>query len=149
MKAVLIDKPGSEDVLRLGDFTEPVTGPTDLLIDVNSAGINRADLMQRQGFYPPPPGASPILGLECAGVVAKVGKEVQGWRVGDRVMALLPGGGYAEKTIVHYGSAMHVPPALSDEEAAAVPEVYLTAFLNLFMLAEVKPGEMVLIHGGG
>jgi putative PIG3 family NAD(P)H quinone oxidoreductase len=149
MKAILIDKPGDEDVLKLGDFADPVPGPADLLIDVSCAGINRADLMQRQGFYPPPPGASPILGLECAGIVAAVGGEVKGWRPGDRVMALLPGGGYAERATVHYGSAMPVPPVLSDEEAAAVPEVYLTAFLNLFMLAEAKAGEAVLIHGGG
>jgi tumor protein p53-inducible protein 3 len=149
MKAILIDQPGNEDVLRLGDFPEPVPGPADLLIDVRCAAINRADLMQRQGFYPPPPGASPILGLECAGVVAGAGSEVKGWRAGERAMALLPGGGYAEKAIVHYGSAMHVPAMLTDEEAAAMPEVYLTAFLNLFMLAEVKPGEVALIHGGG
>jgi putative PIG3 family NAD(P)H quinone oxidoreductase len=87
--------------------------------------------------------------LECAGVVESVGAEVQGWRAGDRVMALLPGGGYAEKAIVNYGSAMHVPGGLSDEEAAAIPEVYLTAFLNLFMIGEVKAGQSVLIHGGG
>jgi putative PIG3 family NAD(P)H quinone oxidoreductase len=149
MKAILVDTPGNEDVLRLGDSPEPVPGPADLLINVTCAGINRADLMQRQGFYPPPPGASPILGLECAGVVAAAGSEVKGWRVGDRAMALLPGGGYAEKALVHYGSAMHVPAALTEEEAAAVPEVYLTAFLNLFMLAEVKAGEVALIHGGG
>ncbi len=149
MKAILIEKPGNEDVLRLGDFSDPVPGPADLLVDVKCGGINRADLMQRQGFYPPPPGASPILGLECAGTVAAVGKDASGWRVGDRVMALLPGGGYAEKAIVHYGSAIHVPPALRDEEAAAIPEVYLTAFLNLFMLADVKAGEVVLVHGGG
>jgi tumor protein p53-inducible protein 3 len=149
MKAILIDKPGNEDVLKLGDFTDPVPGPADLLINVRCAGVNRADLMQRQGSYPPPPGSSPVLGLECAGVVAAVGSEVKGWRLGDRAMALLPGGGYAEQAIVHYGSAMHVPAALTDEEAAAVPEVYLTAFLNLFMLAEVKAGEAALIHGGG
>jgi putative PIG3 family NAD(P)H quinone oxidoreductase len=149
MKAILIDKPGNEDVLKLGDFTTPVPGPADLLIDVRCAGINRADLMQRQGFYPPPAGASPILGLECAGLVGAVGREVKGWRVGERAMALVPGGGYAEKAVVHYGSAMHIPATLTDEEAAAVPEVYLTAFLNLFMLAEVKGGETVLIHGGG
>ena len=149
MKAILIDKPGDEDVLKLGEFTDPGPGAADLLINVRCAGINRADLMQRQGFYPPPPGASPILGLECAGIVAAVGSEVRGWQPGDRVMALLPGGGYAEKAIVHYGSAMHVPAALTDEEAAAVPEVYLTAFLNLFMLAEIKAGEAALIHGGG
>jgi putative PIG3 family NAD(P)H quinone oxidoreductase len=149
MKAILIDKPGNEDVLKLGDFNEPAPGPADLLINIRCAGINRADLMQRQGFYPPPPSASPILGLECTGVVAAVGNEVKGWRPGERAMALLPGGGYAERAIVHYGSAMHVPAALTDEEAAAVPEVYLTAFLNLFMLAEVRAGEVVLIHGGG
>ena len=149
MKAILVEQPGNEDVLKFGNFTDPVPGPEELLIDVKCAGINRADLMQRQGFYPPPPGASPILGLECAGVVAEVGSAVKGWRRGDRAMALLPGGGYAEKAVVHYGSAIHVPAVLSDDEAAAVPEVYLTAFLNLFMLAEVKAGETVLIHGGG
>jgi tumor protein p53-inducible protein 3 len=149
VKAILIDKPGDEEVLRLGDFADPVRGPADLLINVKFAGINRADLMQRQGFYPPPPGASPIMGLECAGVVAAVGEQVKGWTVGDRAMALLPGGGYAEKVIVHHGSAMHVPRTLSDEEAAAIPEVYLTAFLNLFMLAELEAGEVALIHGGG
>jgi tumor protein p53-inducible protein 3 len=149
MKAILIDKPGNEDVLKLGEFPDPAPGPEDVLINVRCAGINRADLMQRQGFYPPPQGASPILGLECAGVVAAVGSEVKGWRPGDRAMALLPGGGYAQKAIVNYASAMHVPSALSDEEAAALPEVYLTAFLNLFLLAEVKAGETALIHGGG
>jgi putative PIG3 family NAD(P)H quinone oxidoreductase len=149
MKAILVDKPGNEDALRLGDFNQPRPGPADLLIEVRCAGINRADLMQRQGFYPPPPGASPILGLECAGVVAALGDQARGWRVGDRAMALLPGGGYAEKAVVDHGSAMHVPASLTDEEAAAIPEVYLTAFLNLFMLAEVKAGEAVLIHGGG
>jgi putative PIG3 family NAD(P)H quinone oxidoreductase len=149
MKAILIEKPGDEKVLKLGESAEPVAGPEDLLIDVAYAALNRADLMQRQGFYPPPPGASPILGLECAGKVAAVGSAVKGWRVGDRAMALLAGGGYAEKAAVHYGSAMHIPAGLSDEEAAAIPEVFLTAFVNLFMLAEVKPGESVLIHGGG
>jgi tumor protein p53-inducible protein 3 len=149
MKAILIDKPGDENVLRLGEFPDPVPGPADLLIKVRCTALNRADLMQRQGFYPPPPGASPLLGLECAGEVVGVGAEVKGWRPGDRAMALLAGGGYAELAAVHYGSAMHVPAALSDAEAAAVPEVFLTAFVNLFMLAGVKAGESVLIHGGG
>ncbi len=149
MKAILIEKPGDETVLKIGEFPEPAPGPEDLLIDVKYAALNRADLMQRQGFYPPPPGASPILGLECSGTVAAVGAAVTGWRVGERAMALLAGGGYAEKAAVHHGSAMHVPAALSDEEAAAIPEVFLTAFVNLFMLAEVKSGESVLIHGGG
>jgi len=149
MKAILIEKPGDESVLKLGDAPNPVPGPADLLIKVKFAALNRADIMQRQGFYPPPPGASPILGLECAGEVAAVGGEVTGWRVGDRAMALIPGGGYAELAVVHHGSAMHVPATLSDAEAAALPEVYLTAFLNLFMLAGVKAAESVLIHGGG
>jgi tumor protein p53-inducible protein 3 len=149
MKAILIDQPGDESVLKLGDAPEPRPGPADLLIKVKYAALNRADLMQRQGFYPAPAGASPILGLECAGEVAVVGSEVRGWRVGERAMALLPGGGYAELATVHNGSAMHVPAALSDAEAAAFPEVFLTAFLNLFMLASVKAGESVLIHGGG
>ncbi|MGH7842545.1 MAG: NAD(P)H-quinone oxidoreductase [Candidatus Binataceae bacterium] len=149
MKAILIDKPGDESVLKLGDFPDPAPGPADLLISVKYAALNRADVMQRQGFYPPPPGASPIPGLECAGEVVGVGAEVTGWRVGDRAMALLAGGGYAELAAVDHGSAMHVPAALSDEAAAALPEVFLTAFLNLFMLAEVRGGETVLIHGGG
>lgn len=149
MKAILIDKPGDETVLRLGEFPDPVPGPDELLIKVRRTALNRADLMQRQGFYPPPPGASPILGLECAGEVAAIGAEVKGWRPGDRAMALLAGGGYAELAAVHHGSAIHVPAALSDTEAAATPEVFLTAFLNLFMLAAVKAGDAVLIHGGG
>jgi len=149
MKAILIEQPGDENVLKLGEFADPVPAPADLLINVRCTALNRADIMQRQGFYPPPPGASPILGLECAGEVAAVGAEVHGWRVGDRAMALLAGGGYAEKAAVHFGSAMHIPAALSYAEAAAIPEVYLTAFLNLFMLAQVQPGESALIHGGG
>ena len=149
MKAILIETPGDESALKLGDTPEPRPGPEDLLIKVKYAALNRADLMQRQGFYPAPPGASPILGLECAGEVTAIGSEVSGWRVGERAMALLPGGGYAELAAVHHGSAMHVPAALTDAEAAAFPEVFLTAFLNLFMLAGVKTGESVLIHGGG
>ena len=101
MKAILIEKSGDESVLKLGDAPNPVPGPADLLIKVKFAALNRADLMQRQGFYPPPLGASPILGLECAGEVAAVGSEVTGWRVGDRAMALLPGGGYAELAAAH------------------------------------------------
>jgi tumor protein p53-inducible protein 3 len=149
MKAIIIDHPGDESVLKPGEIPDPVPGAADLSIAVRYAALNRADIMQRQGFYPPPPGAPDTLGLECAGVVAAVGAEVKGWRVGDRVMALLPGGGYAEKAVVNYGSAMHVPDGLSDEEAAAMPEVYLTAFLNLFMIGGVKTGQSALIHGGG
>src|SRR6185436_2137883 len=111
--------------------------------------VNRADLLQRDGLYPPPPGASPILGLECAGEVMEVGADVRGWQVGDRAMALLAGGGYAEEVVVDAGSAMHVPDVLSWEEAGAIPEVFLTAFLNVFELARAKNGETLLVHGGG
>lgn len=121
----------------------------DLRIAVRATAVNRADLLQAAGHYPPPPGASEILGLECAGVVSEVGASVVGWKPGDRAMALLAGGGYADEVIVHHGSAIHVPDALSDEEAAAIPEVFLTAFLNLFLLARVREGETALIHGGG
>ena len=123
--------------------------PDQLRIRVRAAGVNRADLLQRQGHYPPPPGASEILGLECAGEVIEVGAEVRGWTPGDRAMALLAGGGYAEEVVVHHGSAMRVPDALSDVEAGALPEVFLTAFLNVFELARAKAGETLLVHGGG
>ncbi|HUY27528.1 MAG TPA: NAD(P)H-quinone oxidoreductase [Candidatus Binataceae bacterium] len=149
MKAILIDRPGDESVMKLGEAPDPTPAADEILIKVRCAGINRADLMQRQGFYPPPPGASEILGLECAGEVIAVGKHATEWKIGDRAMALLPGGGYAEKAVAHAGSAMKIPPALSDEEAAGLPEVYLTVFLNLFELAGVKPGDNVLVHGGG
>src|SRR5437868_13656157 len=122
MKAIVIDRPGDESVLRLGEAPEPAPGARDLLVKVRCAALNRADIMQRQGFYPPPPGASEILGLECSGEVIAVGSEVKGWKVGERVMALLPGGGYAERASVDYGSAMRVPDTLSDEVAAGSPE---------------------------
>jgi putative PIG3 family NAD(P)H quinone oxidoreductase len=149
MKAVIVEKPGDESALKLGEVPEPKIKPDELLIRVHAAGVNRADIMQRQGFYPPPYGASEIIGLECAGEVEAVGNSVTGWKVGDHAMALLPGGGYAEKAAVHYGSAIKIPASLSFEEAAGFPEVFLTAFLNLFMLADIKSGEAALIHGGG
>ncbi|HYA35551.1 MAG TPA: alcohol dehydrogenase catalytic domain-containing protein, partial [Candidatus Binataceae bacterium] len=149
MKAVIAERPGDESVLKIADVPDPVIKPEEILIRVSHAGVNRADIMQRQGFYPPPPGASEIIGLECAGDVIQVGSKVSGWRVGDRAMALLAGGGYAERAAVHHGSAMHVPVSLSDAEAAALPEVFLTAYLNIFELARHEPEESVLIHGGG
>jgi tumor protein p53-inducible protein 3 len=123
--------------------------PDHLRIRTKTAGVNRADLLQAKGLYPPPPGASEILGLECAGEVIGVGADVRGWRLGERAMALLPAGGYAAEAVVHHGSAMRVPEALTDEEAGALPEVFLTAFLNVFELARAKAGEMLLVHGGG
>jgi putative PIG3 family NAD(P)H quinone oxidoreductase len=149
MKAVIVEKPGDENALRIGEVAEPSIKPDEILIRVRAAGVNRADILQRQGFYPPPPGASEIIGMECAGEVAAVGDSVTGWKARDRVMALLPGGGYAEKAAVHYGSAMKIPAALSFEEAAGIPEVFLTVFLNFFMLAEIQRGQTALIHGGG
>jgi putative PIG3 family NAD(P)H quinone oxidoreductase len=149
MRAIVFDQPGPEDVLKLGEAPAPQMGLEDLRIRVHATAVNRADLLQRQGLYPPPPGASPILGLECAGEVIDVGSAVSGWKIGDRAMALLAGGGYAEEVVVHHGSAMQVPSPLSWEEAGALPEVYLTAFLNLFMLGGVKSGGAALVHGGG
>jgi tumor protein p53-inducible protein 3 len=149
MKAVVVEKPGDESALKLGEVPDPAIKPDEILIRVRAAGLNRADLLQRQGFYPPPPGASEILGMEVAGEVVAVGDSVKGWKVGDRAMALIPGGGYAEKAVAHCGSAMKIPGSLSFEEAAGVPEVFLTVFLNFFMLAGIKRGESALIHGGG
>lgn len=149
MRAILFDQPGDESVLHLGEAPAPALGPDDLRLRVRATAVNRADLLQRQGFYPPPPGASAILGLECAGTVAEVGANVRGWAVGERAMALLAGGGYAAEAVVHAGSVLRVPEALSDAEAGAFPEVFLTAFLNLFMLGAVPDGGSVLVHGGG
>jgi len=149
MQAIVFDTPGAEEVLHLGDAPTPALGPDDLRIRVRATAVNRADLLQRQGMYPPPPGASPILGLECAGEVAEVGAAVSGWRVGDRAMALLAGGGYAEQAVVHHGAVMRVPSIFGWEEAGALPEVYLTAFSNLFLLAGARRGGAALVHGGG
>lgn len=149
MQAVVFDQPGDESVLRVGEAPVPTCGRGDLRIRVRAAGVNRADLMQRQGLYPPPPGASPILGLECAGVVAELGGDVRGWQVGERAMALLAGGGYAEEVVVDAASALHVPDHFSDEQAAAFPEVHLTVFLNVFQLGALAEDGWALVHGGG
>ena len=149
MKAVVFDAPGDESVLHVGEVEAPALGPNDLRIRVAGAGVNRADLLQRRGMNSPPPGAPPLLGLECAGEVVEVGAQVSGWRRGDRAMALLGGGGYAEQVVVDAGSALPVPRALSDVEAAALPEVYLTVFLNVFQLGALPAGGSLLVHGGG
>jgi len=144
-----VDAPGDERVLRLGEWPAPVAGPQDLRLAVAATAVNRADLLQRQGLYPPPPGASPILGLECAGEVLEVGAEVSGWRKGERAMALLAGGGYAEEVVVPAVCALRIPEAFSWEEAAATPETFLTVFLNVFQLGALPQGGTVLVHGGG
>jgi NADPH2:quinone reductase len=149
MRAVVFDQPGDESVLRVADVPLPVLGPGDLRLRVHAAGLNRADLLQRQGKYPPPPGASDIIGLECAGEVIEVGPRVRGWRPGDRAMALLAGGGYAEEAVVPAGCAMPIPELMPFEEAAAFPETFLTVFLTVFRLGGLRAGGSVLVHGGG
>ncbi len=136
-------------MLRVRDVPPPALEPGCLRIRVGATAVNRADLLQRQGLYPPPPGASSILGLECAGEVAEVASDVSGWQTGERAMALLSGGGYAEEAVVHAGSVLRVPERLSIEQAAAVPEVFLTVFLNVFQLGALPEGGAVLVHGGG
>ena len=149
MRAVVFDEFGGEEVLRVGDVEAPALGDGELRIRVGGAGVNRGDLLQRQGHYPPPPGASEVIGLEVAGTVAEVGGGVSGWNVGDRAMALLPGGGYAEEAVVHAGSAMRVPEGMSDTDAAAIPEVFLTVHLTVFQLGAFPDGGALLVHGGG
>jgi putative PIG3 family NAD(P)H quinone oxidoreductase len=149
MKAIVFDRPGDASVLRLAEVPAPVIAPGCLRIRVAATAVNRADLLQRRGFYPPPPGASALLGLECSGEVAEIGSGASGWQVGDRVMALLPGGGYAEEVVVDAGSAMPVPAGLDLVQAAAIPEVFLTVYLNVFELGGLPDGGWALVHGGG
>ena len=145
----MIDTSGGEPELRVAEVPAPALEPGTLRLRVAATAVNRADLLQAKGLYPPPPGASEILGLECAGQVVEVAEGVEGWTVGDRAMALLAGGGYAEEVVVHAGSALPVPASLTLEEAAAVPEVFITVFLNVFQLAALPQGGSVLVHGGG
>lgn len=148
MKAVLFDQPGDPDVLYVGKRRRPSPKQGELLVRVAATALNRADLLQRQGHYPPPPGASEILGLEFAGTVERTGKGVEGWAEGDRVFGLLPGGGYAEYVTVPADLALPMPPAMTFTEAAAIPEAFLTAFQALYWLGQLKPGQRVLIHAG-
>lgn len=149
VRAVIIEEPGDESVLRVADVPRPVPGPEELRIRVAATALNRADLLQRQGKYPPPSGASEILGLECAGEVIDTGVRVEGWRRGDRVMALLAGGGYAEEVVAPAACALRVPDRLSLIEAAAVPEAFLTVYLTVFRLAAFPDRGAALVHGGG
>lgn len=134
--------------MQMGEWETPEPGPNDIRVQIKATALNRADTMQRRGVYPPPPGESPILGLEMAGVVEKVGTDVTRWQVGDRVCGLLGGGGYAEMCITHEDMALALPDNLSFEEGAAIPEVFLTAFQALHWLAKIKPGEQILVHAG-
>jgi putative PIG3 family NAD(P)H quinone oxidoreductase len=148
MKAITIPTPGGPDALVLADVPDPEPGPGEVLVEVAAAGVNRADLQQRIGVYPPPPGASEYPGLEVSGTVAAVGPEVTGWSVGDQVCALLAGGGYAEKVAVPAGQLLPVPSGISLVEAAALPEVVCTVWSNVFMTANLLPGQTLLVHGG-
>ncbi|MCL6454482.1 MAG: NAD(P)H-quinone oxidoreductase [Alicyclobacillus sp.] len=148
MRAVLLKAFGDVENLYLGEVPDLEPGTGELLIRVHATALNRADLLQRRGHYPPPPGASEILGLEVAGEVAAVGPGVAGWQPGDRVCALLPGGGYAEQAVVPAAMAMRLPDNLTYEQGAAIPEVFLTAYLNLIDLAGCQGGDTVLIHAG-
>jgi len=146
MRAVVARRPGGPEVLELAVLPDPVPGPGEVLVRVRATAVNRADLLQRQGRYPPPPGATEVLGLEAAGTVAAVGPGVTGWSPGDRVMALLAGGGYAELVAVPAGQLMAVPPGMDWLLAAAVPEVFLTAWQALGRTVRPAPGEWVLVH---
>jgi putative PIG3 family NAD(P)H quinone oxidoreductase len=148
MHAVVITKPGEPDVLRWTEVPDIEPAPGEVLLDVAAAGVNRADLLQRQGFYDPPPGASPYPGMECSGTVAAVGEGVTGWAEGDPACALMSGGGYASQAVVPAGQLLPVPASVSLVEAAALPEVACTVYSNVFMGARLTAGETFLVHGG-
>jgi putative PIG3 family NAD(P)H quinone oxidoreductase len=149
MRAVIAPDPGGLEALVVADRPDPEPGPGEVVIDMAATAVNRADTMQRQGHYPPPPGASDVLGLECSGVVSAVGPDVVEWSVGDEVCALLAGGGYAEKVLVPVGQVMPVPAGLDLVAAGALPEVACTVWSNVFMVAGLQRGETLLVHGGG
>jgi putative PIG3 family NAD(P)H quinone oxidoreductase len=148
VRAVVATGTGGPDVLSVGEVEDPRPGPGEVLIDVAATAVNRADTLQRQGFYPPPPGASDIIGLECSGRVAELGEGVEGWSVGDEVCALLAGGGYAARVAAPVGQVMPVPTGVGLVEAAALPEVAATVWSNVFMTAHLQKGERFLVHGG-
>jgi putative PIG3 family NAD(P)H quinone oxidoreductase len=148
MRAVTVNEPGGPEVLGWGEVPDPVCGPGEVIVDVAATAVNRADLLQRQGFYPPPAGASEILGLECSGVISEVGAGVAGWSVGDEVCALLSGGGYAERVAVPEGQLLPRPAGVELATAAALPEVTCTVWSNVFLLAGLRRGESLLVHGG-
>ena len=148
VRAIVVRRPGGPEQLSWQEVPDPTAGPGHVVVEVVATAVNRADLLQRQGHYDPPPGAPPYLGLECSGRVLEVGEGVDGWAVGDQVCALLAGGGYAERVDVPAGQLMPLPPGIDLVTAAALPEVACTVWSNLFMLAALQPGETVLIHGG-
>jgi putative PIG3 family NAD(P)H quinone oxidoreductase len=149
VRAVVITEPGGPEVLEVREVPDPRPAEGEVLLEVSASAVNRADLMQREGNYPPPPGASEYPGLEAAGTVAELGPGVSGWAVGDRAMALLAGGGYAERVAVPAGQLMPVPDGMDLVMAAAVPEVFLTAWQSLGRLTRLREGEVLLVHAAG
>ena len=148
MRAVVITSPGDPDVLKLTEVPDPVPGPGEVLVEVAAAGVNRADVLQRMGFYPPPPGAPPYPGLECSGRISALGPGVTVWQPGDEVCALLGGGGYAEQVAVPQGQLLPVPDGVSLVDAAGLPETACTVYATVFQQARLTPGETILVHGG-
>ena len=149
MYAITIPEPGGPEALVWAEVEDPTAGPGEVLIDVTASGINRADLLQRAGFYPPPPGAPPYPGLECSGRIAAIGDGVDTWRPGDEVCALLSGGGYAQRVAVAAGQCLPIPAGVPLVEAAALPEAACTVWSNVFDLGRLRGGETILVHGGG
>jgi len=149
MKAIVVDECRPGHPLHWREAPDPTCGPGEVLVDVHATAVNRADLLQRVGQYPPPPGAPPYLGLEMAGIIAAVGADAGRWKPGDRVCALLAGGGYAEQVAVPQEQLMRLPDGWDFTCGAAIPEAFLTAHVNLFMEAQLRPDETVLVHGGG
>ncbi|MGW6686445.1 NAD(P)H-quinone oxidoreductase [Streptomyces sp. NPDC054961] len=148
MHAITIEQPGGPDALVWAEVPDPVAGDGEVVVEVAASAVNRADVLQRQGVYHPPPGASRFPGLECSGRIASIGPGVSGWSVGDEVCALLAGGGYATKVAVPAGQLLPVPAGLDLVTAAALPEVVSTVWSNVFMVAGLRPGETLLVHGG-
>ena len=148
MQYVSYGNEGTPESMSLAECAAPVAGPGEILIEVHYAGVNRPDVAQRSGRYPPPPGASPILGLEVAGRVAALGEGVAEWQIGDPVAALAPGGGYAEYCLVPSGHALPVPAGMSLADAACLPETWFTVWANLIDIGRLKAGERLLVHGG-
>ena len=148
MRAVIVPEPGGPDALVVADLPDPTAGPGEVVIDIAASAVNKADTLQRQGFYPPPPGASDVLGMECSGTISAVGHGVDAWSVGDEVCALLASGGYADKVAVPAGQVMPVPAGVDLVTASALPEVAATVWSNVFMVAGLQPQETLLVHGG-
>ncbi|MGC5198497.1 NAD(P)H-quinone oxidoreductase, partial [Aphanothece microscopica] len=148
MKAILLKEYGSADQLYIGEYLTPEPQPYEVMVRVHATALNRSDILQREGHYPPPLDASPVLGLEIAGVVVAVGRNVTRWRKGDRVFGLIPGGGYAEFAVIHEDMAMPVPVGWDFTKAAAIPEVFLTAYQALRWVGKLAEGERVLLHAG-